>query len=56
VTGNGTNSNINADDNNATVAAIQLNVAMLRLSERKQPAIGSLLTKMRLLTVGVVLL
>jgi hypothetical protein len=43
VTGDGTNSNVNAADSDATVAgsaAIQLNVAKLRLGERKQPAIG----------------
>jgi hypothetical protein len=62
VTGDGTNSSINAgDSDDATVAgsvAIQLNVAMLRLAERKQPGLAflrSLLIKMRLLTVGVVL-
>ena len=43
VTGDGTNSSVNAADSDSTVAssaAIQLNVAMLRLGERKQPAIG----------------
>jgi hypothetical protein len=43
VTGDGTNSSVNAADCDSTVAssaAIQLNVAMLRLGERKQPAIG----------------
>jgi hypothetical protein len=43
VTGDGTNSSVNAGDSDATVAgsaAIQLNVAMLRLGERKQSAIG----------------
>jgi hypothetical protein len=43
VTGDGTNSSVNAADSDATVAssaAIQLNVAMLRFGERKQPAIG----------------
>jgi hypothetical protein len=63
VTGDGTNSNVNAADSDATVAgsaAIQLNVAMLRLGERMQPAIGvcvvrSLLIKIRVLTVGVAL-
>jgi hypothetical protein len=43
VTGDVTNSSVDAADSDATVAgsaAIQLNVAILRLGERKQPAIG----------------
>jgi hypothetical protein len=43
VTGDGTDSNVDAADSDATVAglaAIQLMVAKLRLGERKQPAIG----------------